>query len=396
MPFINNAGVKPWADVISDTGDGINRSIQGVQSHNAGVDKQNETRKESNRAVHPLAQKYLQKVLGGEMAPDEAAALAHAEIDADGNGVPDAQERGLAGNAKLGEDETAAVGGLSALPAAPKPIVRGTGPVEPVRNRDMGVMEEVLKNQAAMRPRNGLTNEEWTRREDVKTANKGKVIEAQGEVNTKRDTAKAGFRQNLQTAVNEGRMTQVEAQLAATKEIEWQKHLDRMMALEERLLRANNAVEVAKINAESRELAAAIRTAGSIRSSIPQLAQDPDALSYAKELETRVRRGTQHIVQDSGGEGAAPSPSLKGAIDSVAQPPPSDAGTPDISSDLKSAAPKLKALDAIPAPKMKTNSSNGYWMKFPGGITSQVSKEKLADAQARGGVPTAPPKSKGK
>lgn len=79
MPFLSDAGAGNYAAVINGAGDRMREQYgQNIQ--------QDQMRQKENRALHPAVQKWLQKVMNGEMTPAEAAAAAHQEID--GSGQP--------------------------------------------------------------------------------------------------------------------------------------------------------------------------------------------------------------------------------------------------------------------------------------------------------------------
>lgn len=81
MPYINDFGAKPWTEVIDNVGTGL----QNVLQRNANIDTQRENEQkaetEKNRLLHPATQKWMRKIMTGEMTPVEAAAAAHQEID---------------------------------------------------------------------------------------------------------------------------------------------------------------------------------------------------------------------------------------------------------------------------------------------------------------------------
>lgn len=319
-------GFRPWSSVIKEGGEavrgGIDSAFAGVRAGQARAAKT----EEENRALHPLTQKYYQKVLSGEMTPAEAAVAAHTEIDANQNGIPDSQEQLPAtappsymggGGPESGDHmtEPAASGGYG-LPTNVAPSMeRGVGPdagqemdrplaqsslrtggmrataaqpppqpaMPPLTVRNLPELEAISRDVAARRQarNNTLTDEQWRDREDIKTQNKIKVEEKKGGnaltlEDKKAETKKDLFKQGLEQAWK----------------IEWQRHLDRLQAMKDELDIATlkgDGEAIARIHAEAVRYAADQGVVGKIRSSINDFASE-EAQKEALELYNRSHR----------------------------------------------------------------------------------------------------------
>lgn len=327
-------GFRPWSSVIKEGGEvvrgGIDSAFAGVRAGQARAAKT----EEENRALHPLTQKYYQKVLNGEMTPAEAAVAAHTEIDANQNGIPDSQEQLPAtappsymggGGPESGDHmtEPAASGGYG-LPTNVAPsMTRGMGPDEgqnmdpplaqsslrtggmrataaqpppqpampPLTVRNLPELEAISRDVAARR-QTGLSYNQRLGLKDKDVEGKVTVEDVKAKNAEALAGVKATFAEKMQKARLEGRATEVEAQLAQRNSEMWLKYIERLQDFK-------NRIEVAEINGRHQEAAALksqasafykanVAGAADITNTLPFLANDPEARGMFGELRSRA------------------------------------------------------------------------------------------------------------
>ena len=365
---------------------GVSAFARGMEGHaerqrQEGLQKAALARNEAeqNRALHPLAQKYFAEVAAGRMTPAEASVAAHHEIDANNNGIPDVQEQGILSRTgsqgqALGSQPTADMPGAPAEAEARTiqiPVERGfdrppqglrqaaQAPApqqQPLRQRDLPTLELMAKTQQANRPASGLSYDQRVGLEGVKQGGQ-QVLEGKRQEGRERIAGqKAGYFDRAAQAQREGKTADLRETLAARWREKWLEHLDRLEGFKTRIAQAGTGAEAVRIRAEASKYAANVRGAAGIRSSIPELAQDPEAMAFAAELEEKVRGLAQEVTTPAPApQGPAPAPQpIKGPV---------------------------------PAPQFKTGKTEGFKMKFPDGSVHTVTADKLAAAKARGGVP---------
>ncbi len=344
MPYITEAGARPWSDVINETGDRVRGAFQDVRQHNDRV-------AEGNRAVHPTSQKWLQKMLSEGMDPAEAAAQAHAEIDANNNGIPDRMEgiKNLGGPAVGGnmtepgtpswapdaEERTVSVDvpqgfdskpqGLAAMsraPAAPKPSYAsgwnpGASQPQAFTNRDMPVVNKILDYKAASRPR-GLSYEERGLLEDRKSSNTQTRDDNKASNTLVRDEQRA----NVFASAAEKKAAGLKLSQDEDRAQRWReamlRHKAALAAIQARVEASKgDRAAIAAANNETKILVAKIAAEGRFGSSINSLAGDENTKKMSDQFFDDIM-GHGKAVLDA----TSPGPNT-GKPQTSGQPPPS-------------------------------------------------------------------------
>lgn len=386
MAWEPDFGQKSPVDLVHS---GVNAAAGGLREYAAKQAKS----EEENRALHPLTQKYFQKVMSGEMTPAEAAVAAHTEIDANQNGIPDSQEQSLpatappsymgGGGPESGDHmtEPAAAGGYG-LPTNVAPSMeRGVGPdagqemdrslarsslrtggmraasaqpmpqpaMPPLTVRNLPELEAVTRDVQARRP-SGITYDQRLGLKDKDVEGKVTVEGVKAKNAEALAGVKATFAEKMQKARLEGRATEVEAQLAQRNSEMWLKYIEHLQDLK-------NRIEVAEINGRHQEAAALksqasafykanVAGAADITNTLPFLANDPEARGMFGELRSRASSVYGEIAAT---EVAVPPAAKKGPATSGAKsfkmkfPDPNKPGEfiiHDVSADKVEAAKK--------------------------------------------------------
>lgn len=318
MPFISDFGAMPNAEAVNQTGDRIRQAWQQGQARDA-------QEQEQNRLLHPATQKWLQKVMSGEMTAAQAAVAAHSEIDAQGFQSPDMQASG----GKLGD---ATEQGMGAPQMPPPQSLReaATAPMPPMTVRDAGDFERLAPAAGALRPRSGT---------GVPESDMEARIRLKAELDDKALTKKeAGKGARLtQTLTSREVMAQKEIEFKAAKMVQ-----DREVALQGIKAKLDIAMqrnaterEIAAIKIEASKILAAdsanARMLGSLMEQTPDMDEAirrNNANADQANAELRARVGT--AIPDAGAGG--PASGLTGGQSLVPEGPAQEMNqsTPDI------------------------------------------------------------------
>lgn len=414
MPYISDYGARPWSEVINEVGGGIRGAIEKRQATDAADELKAKGEAEQNRALHPATQKWLQKVLSGEMSPTEAAVAAHQEIDAGqapasagSTQAPDPSMMGSGG--KLGESGN----DQGQMPPTPQPQqglrAAVSQPQRPLTVRDAGDIEKLAPVMAASQRRSGTGVSET----DAETR-----IRLKGEEERKTLTEKEKGRNTRAGNAITSRENMQQRQLDARAAEAVVRHEDRISALSNALdiaIRSNaSAAQVAGIKAEAALIASDDSSVAKELSSIMRdesVSEDTRRLAADannRRAELRARIGSAQPVPSYGGAGQPEGPAAPGVpLDTPTIPggenlPPE---IPNLGVPAKSPAamqqPGKKPLPvtvpvseppntygaAVPDPSaLPARSEGSVKMKFPDGSVHVVSADKVAKAKIKGGV----------
>lgn len=319
MPYIADYGQRPWSEVINEVGGGIRGAIAQRQASDE-ADVQKETaRQEQNRALHPATQKWLRKVMSGEMTPAEASVGAHSEIDAlqgqapaDAAGVQAPDPSMMASGGKLGSPGV----DQGQMPQAPQPQqgLRAAiqAPERPFTVRDAGDLEKLAPVVSAARQRpGGLSESDAESRIRLKAELEGANTDKKEAGKTARAGAGITSREHMQN-----KQLQARAAEAVTN------HEDKLSAIKGRLdvaiQNGASAKEVAGIKAEAMLIASDdSASARELQSIMRDDKVDEDTRRLAadannRRAELRARIGSAQPVPSYGGPGAVQGPAAPG------------------------------------------------------------------------------------
>ncbi len=299
------------ADYINQAGDRINGALDERRALALQDEEKAKKEADMNRVLHPATQKWLSKVLTGEMDPVSAAAAAHQEIDygtPSGPPMPmDVGVQGPASTSKLIEpgEQGAGIQSSYGAPARPAPAPRPAPRL--FTQRDVGDLNQIAPFASAMKPAAALTYDQRVGLEGKKGEEARKTV---------------GVKTDALSAIKDAHDARIS--MTADKRLAFDyydamlKHQDRLDALMTELQKAReghaSAKDVAVLQQNVKIAAAEIFATAKNTSSINSLAGDPNTQQAIDSLQKDVANKLQ-ILQSATNANpvTGPGPSVSGS-----------------------------------------------------------------------------------